>query len=267
MPLPPTPQTCTSTPADQFRLLWSDEFTGAAGAPPDPAIWSYEIGGQGWGNHEWQYYTDLPTNAALDGQSNLIITARPITESQPPQCWYGPCRFTSARLVTQQHFVFTYGLIEARIRLPFGQGIWPALWMLGENFSDKGWPECGEIDIMENIGKEPGIVHGTVHGPGYCGANGIGSQLSLPPGRQLATDFHLFAVDWQPGSLRWYIDNQLYFTLTPAQLPPNTAWVFDHPFFLLLNLAVGGDWPGYPDATTTFPQTLQIDYVRVFQRC
>ena len=180
-------------------------------------------------------------------------------------CWYGPCRFTSARLLTRGRFSFTYGVVEARIKVPFGQGIWPAFWMLGENFGEVGWPACGEIDIMENIGRESGIVHGTVHGPGYSGANGIGGLHALPEGRAMKDEFHIFAVEWQPGIIRWYMDNQLYFELMRAQLPKGTPWPFDHPFFLLLNMAVGGDWPGSPDDTTVFPQVMLVDFVRVYQ--
>jgi beta-glucanase (GH16 family) len=151
------------------------------------------------------------------------------------------------------------------MKLPFGQGIWPALWMLGENFAEVGWPACGEIDIMENIGREPGVVHGTVHGPGYSGANGIGGAYALPDGQALKDDFHIFAVEWLPGSIRWHMDNQLYFELLSGQLSEGSPWVFEHPFFLLLNMAVGGEWPGAPDDTTLFPQVMLIDFVRIYQ--
>jgi len=263
----PHRQTLTSVPSDQLRLVWNDEFEGAEGAPPDPAKWGYEIGGEGWGNRELQYYTDHAENAALDGRGSLVLTARATTDSSSihRRCWYGSCRFTSARLFTHEKFSFTYGLVEARIKIPFGQGIWPAFWMLGENFGAVGWPACGEIDIMENIGREPGIVHGTVHGPGYSGGNGIGGRYALPDGQMLKDDFHVFAVDWQPGIIRWYIDNHLYFELLRDQIPVGTSWPFDSPFFMLLNVAVGGEWPGAPDTTTIFPQVMLIDCVRVYQ--
>lgn len=263
-----SPQT-TAAGADTtaWQLLWHDEFEGPAGTPPYPARWDHALGGEGWGNRELQYYTDQTDNAALDGNSCLVITARAAADADRDRsCWYGPCRYTSARLLTRSIFTFTYGLVEARIRLPFGQGIWPALWMLGDDYGEVGWPACGEIDIMENIGREPGMVHGTVHGPGYCGGEGIGGQYLLPEGQRLAADFHLFALDWQPGRLRWFLDNQLYFELLPDQIPPGTTWPFAHPFFLLLNLAVGGEWPGPPDASTHFPQTMLVDFVRVYQR-
>ncbi|MFH0729956.1 MAG: glycoside hydrolase family 16 protein [Pseudomonadota bacterium] len=249
------------------RLVWSDEFEGPKGAPPDPTKWGRESGGEGWGNRELQYYTDQPENAALDGNSCLAITARAITDADPVnrKCWYGPCRFTSARLLTRGRFSFTYGGVEARIKIPFGQGIWPAFWMLGENIGEVGWPACGEIDIMENIGRESGIVHGTVHGPGYSGANGIGGFHALPEGRAMKDEFHIVAIEWQPMVIRWYMDNHLYFEVMQAQLPRETLWPFDHPFFLLLNMAVGGEWPGSPDDTTLFPQVMLIDFVRIYQ--
>ncbi len=173
--------------------------------------------------------------------------------------------YTSARMQTKGRFSQQYGRLEARIKIPFGQGIWPAFWMLGDDIAKVGWPTCGEIDIMENIGREPGVVHGTIHGPGYSAAKGIGSPFALPQGKKFSDDFHLYAVEWAPQAIRFYVDDSLYATRTPADLPSGAKWVYDHPFFLLLNLAVGGYWPGYPDATTQFPQTMQVDYVRVYQ--
>ena len=174
--------------------------------------------------------------------------------------------YTSARLKTQGKFSQAYGRFEARIKIPRGQGIWPAFWMLGDDVDKAGWPACGEIDIMENIGKEPSLVHGTIHGPGYSGAKGIGAPDSLPANQPFADDFHVFAVEWEPNTIRFYVDDHLYATRTPADLPPGAQWVYDHPFFILLNVAVGGDWPGNPDASSTFPQTMLVDYVRVYER-
>ena len=148
------------------------------------------------------------------------------------------------------------------MKLPFGQGIWPAFWMLGNT---GGWPQSGEMDIMEYIGKTPDTIYQTVHGPGYSGSKGIGT-LSVFGADSLKNDFHVYAVEWQPNDIRWYIDDQQVFEVTTAQIPAGTQWVYDHPFFIILNLAVGGGWPGYPDATTTFPQQLQVDYVRVYQQ-
>lgn len=245
-----------------WSLIWQDEFDGEAGAPPDPARWTCEIGGSGWGNDEWQYYTARPENAALDGNSALVITAR---QENPADydCWYGRCRYTSARLVTRGKFDFTYGKVEARIKLPSGQGIWPAFWMLGADIPTMGWPNCGEIDIMENIGREPRSVHGTIHGPGYSGGEGIGGPLTID--QDLADAYHVFGVTWEPESIRWHTDGQEYFHATPESLH-GKRWVFDHAHFIILNLAVGGRWPGYPDETTVFPQSLGVDWVRVSQR-
>ncbi len=254
-------------PAGRARLVWADEFDGPKGEPPDPSKWGRDRGGGGWGNEELQYYTNHGVNAALDGNGCLAITARNVTDAEGAclPCWYGPCRYTSARLLTSGLFSFTYGVVAARIKVPFGKGLWPAFWMLGDNVAKVGWPACGEIDIMEHLGREPGIVHGTVHGPGYAGADGIGSLHVLPEGRELKDDFHIFAVRWQPRRISWYLDNQAFFQVTRMQRPRRSPWPFDQPFFLLLNVAVGGRWPGAPDETTVFPQTMLIDFVRVYQ--
>jgi beta-glucanase (GH16 family) len=169
-------------------------------------------------------------------------------------------------LITKNKFSAQYGRFEARIKIPYGQGIWPAFWMLGTDIDNVGWPRCGEIDIMENIGREPSITHGTIHGPGYSGGGGLGSSYSLPNNQRFADSFHTFAVEWEPNVLRFYCDGILYKTRTPADLPAGKTWVYNHPFFILMNLAVGGDWPGSPDATTVFPQTMLVDYVRVYQK-
>jgi beta-glucanase (GH16 family) len=255
-------------PDSDWKLIWNDEFDGPVGSSPDPGKWQFNLGGGGWGNQEWQYYTNRPENAALDGEGSLVITARQIDQAEASQlsCWYGPCRFTSARLLTAKHFEFTYGRVEARIKVPFGQGLWPAFWMLGANISTAGWPDCGEIDIMENIGREPSTVHGTVHGSGYTGAGGISAAFSLPDGETFADNYHVFAVEWEPESIRWLLDGELYATVDKGQFSADQPWVFDHPFFILLNVAVGGIWPGYPDETSPFPQEMRVDYVRVYQR-
>jgi beta-glucanase (GH16 family) len=240
---------------------WADEFNGAAGTPPDASRWKYDIGGHGWGNNEMQYYTNSTRNAAHDGNGNMVITAR---RENPAGygCHYGTCQYTSARLLTADRFTQRYGRFEARMRIPRGQGIWPAFWMLGDDIGSVGWPNSGEIDIMENIGREPGTVHGTLHGPGYSGGNAVSASYSLPGGQAFADAFHTFTVDWAPDSVTWYVDGVQYARRTPADLRGN-RWVFDHPFFMIMNVAVGGYWPGYPDATTTFPQQLVVDYVRV----
>ena len=183
-----------------------------------------------------------------------------------PPCYYGaPCEYTSARIITAGALEVTYGRIEARIKIPRGQGLWPAFWMLGNDLAEVGWPEAGEIDILENIGREPDVVHGTIHGPGYSGGDAIGRPFRLPDGADFADDFHVYAIDWSPAGITWSVDGIEYSTVGPADLPSGTRWVFDHPFFLILNVAVGGNWPGYPDATTTFPQEMVVDYVRIYQ--
>ncbi|MBC8994854.1 family 16 glycosylhydrolase, partial [Micromonospora chalcea] len=236
-------------------------FNGPAGAAPDASKWRYDIGGGGWGNNELQYYTNSTRNAALDGNGNLVITAR---KENPAgyNCWYGSCQYTSARLLTNGTFAQAYGRFEARIKVPRGQGLWPAFWMLGNDIGTNPWPGSGEIDIMENVGYAPSTVWGTLHGPGYSGGSGVGASTSLPGGQALADAFHTFAVDWAPDSITWYLDGVAYSRKTPADIGGN-RWVFDHPFFMIMNVAVGGNWPGSPDGSTTFPQTMTIDYVRV----
>lgn len=254
-------QTPPPPPAPSYVLTWSDEFNGANGSLPDSSKWVMETGGGGWGNHELESYTNRAQNAHLQ-DGNLIITA--INEKYTGAD--GIAReYTSARLKTLGKFDQKYGRFEARIKLPQGQGIWPAFWMMGNNIEKVDWPNCGEIDIMENIGKEPAMVHGTIHGPGYNGADGLGASYTLPSGK-FADDFHVFAVEWVASAIRFYVDGSLYQTRTPADLPAGTTWAYDHPFFILLNLAVGGDWPGNPDKATTFPQTMLVDYVRVYTR-
>ena len=250
----------TSSP--KWKLVWRDEFDGPKGSTIDKTKWTAEVGGSGWGNRELQCYTDRPENAFISGGSlNIVALNEHFTGKD------GVTReYTSARLITRNTFTALYGRYEARIKLPRGQGIWPAFWMLGNDISKVGWPKCGEIDIMENIGKEPSIIHGTIHGPGYSGTHGITSSYSLNQNEVFADSFHTFAVEWEPNVIRFYCDNVLYRTLTSTDVPEGTTWVYNHPFFLLLNVAVGGNWPGSPDATTKFPQVMLVDYVRVYQR-
>ena len=244
-----------------WRLIWSDEFDGPDGSPPDSAKWVMESGGNGWGNNELEYYTTRPQNVF---QQNGNLTIRALDEQYKGADGVER-KYTSARLKTSGKFTQKYGRFEARIKIPRGQGIWPAFWMLGDDIDKIGWPKCGEIDIMENIGKEPAMVHGTIHGPGYSGAQGISAAFSSPKDQPLADDYHVFAVEWDPKSLRFYADDQLYATRTRADLPKGAKWVYNHPFFILLNVAVGGGWPGNPDDSSVFPQTMLVDYVRVYQ--
>jgi beta-glucanase (GH16 family) len=249
-----------------WSLSWSDEFDGPAGSAIDSSRWTAETGGGGWGNNELEYYTDSTRNASVNGGGQLVITAIKEKLKRRFKCWYGRCKYSSARLVTKNKFEQRYGRIEARIKVPYGQGIWPAFWMLGNNIDAVGWPACGEIDVMENIGREPSTVYGTLHGPGYSGAGGLSASHTLSNGAKLADDFHLFAVEWEPDEIRWYIDDNMYARKTAADLPAGARWVFDHPFFIILNVAVGGNWPGKPDSKTQFPQQMTVDYVRVYRR-
>lgn len=249
-------------PPSGMVLVWADEFDGPAGSPPDATRWTYDLGdgGRGWGNEELQWYTDRPENVAHDGQGNLVITAR---EADPGlTCWYGPCRYTSARLLTRGLFEVTYGRVEARLRVPAGAGLWPAFWMLGTDIGTVGWPGSGEIDVMENVGRQPRLLYGTIHGPGYSGSQGFGSTLLLD--EPLAGGSHVHAVDWEPGRITWSVDGRTYHQATPADVAPQ-PWVFDHPFFLLLNLAVGGHFGQAVSTTTRFPASLVVDHVRVYQ--
>jgi len=242
-------------------LTWSDEFDAPDGSAPDPKKWTADTGGGGWGNNELEYYTARRTNSRVEN-GNLVIDALQEKFTGPD----GIAReFTSARLKTQKLFAQKYGKFEARIRIPKGQGMWPAFWMLGDDFPAASWPACGEIDIMENIGREPATVHGTIHGPDYSGDKSLGAPYVVPSGN-VADDFHVFAVEWEPKEIRFYVDGHLYETHTPSDLPAGARWVFDHPFFLILNVAVGGKWPGDPDASTKFPQQMLVDYVRVYSR-
>ena len=236
-----------------WTLVWSDEFDGPAGQLPDPANWSFDIG-TGWGNRQLEYDTDRPENVSLDGNGNLAITAR----REP---WMGSA-YTSGRIKTQGLFEQAYGRFEARIRLPTGQGIWPAFWMLGSDFPTVGWPECGEIDVMEYRGQEPTIVLGTVHGPGYSGGGGISARYALT-GDRFDTGFHEFAIEWTEDGIVWFVDGRRYHAVDPGDTPGR--WVFDHPFFILLNVAVGGNFVGPPNESTTFPQSMLVDWVRVYR--
>jgi beta-glucanase (GH16 family) len=244
----------------KWKLVWKDEFDGPDGSMPDPKKWSMVRAGSGFGNQELEYYTDLPANSHIEG-GMLAITARKENFKGAD----GIVRdYTSARLQTAGRFQQKYGRFEARIKLPKGQGIWPAFWLLGDNVSAAGWPACGEIDIMENVGFEPGKIHGTLHGPGYSGSNALTAAYTLSNHEAMSDGFHLFAVEWEPGTIRFYVDNDLFETQTADSVPASKRWVFDHPFYILLNLAVGGSWPGNPDASTPFPATMLVDYVRVY---
>ena len=245
-----------------WHLAWADEFNQPDGASPDPANWRFDLGGDGWGNKELESYTSRKENARIES-GHLIIEVRKETYTGKDKI---SRPYTSARLKTQGLGAWAYGRIEARMKIPRGQGIWPAFWAMGTNIKSAGWPTCGEIDIMENIGKEPGTVHGTLHGPGYSGPGGPGHPYSLQGGKLFADDWHIYAIDWSTNSITWLVDEHPYATIKASDLPPGKKWVYDHPHFLILNVASGGEWPGYPDATSQYPQQMLVDYVRVWQR-
>ena len=250
----PVPSSTAEWERAGWSIIWQDEFEAAE---LDLKNWTFDIGGNGWGNAEWEAYTDQPENVRVEN-GMLVIEARedPTLPAGRP--------YSSARIKTQGLHAWQYGRIEARIKLPYGQGIWPAFWMLGENFNKVGWPAAGEIDILEFVGKEPNRIYATVHAPGYSGGSEGATSNLVVPTDTLKNDFHVYAIEWEENEIRWYFDDQQYFKLTPEDVPDQ--WIFDHPFFIIINLAVGGRWPGYPDETTVFPQFLYVDYVRVYQK-
>jgi beta-glucanase (GH16 family) len=253
-PIATSPSQSQTSP---WKLVWSDEFNGPRGTPPDPNKWTPEIGGEGWGNQQLEYDTDNK-NAYQDGQGHLVLEARK-NDAVKYQCWYGPCQYTSAHITTSGHFSFTYGLLEASIKIPYGQGIWSAFWLLGNNCATVGWPTCGEIDIMENVSMKPDLIYGTVHGPGT-----LSGTYKLQHGN-FSDNFHVFALQWDPGHLYFFVDGMNYYTVNRATLRDQTDWVYDHPFNIILNAPVGGVWPGSPDSTTVFPQRMYVSYVRLYK--
>ena len=250
-----TVASCTdSTASGEYALVWEDEFTGAAGTLPNAANWGYDIGTD-WGNAQLEYDTNRPENVSLDGNGNLVITARRET--------FLSREYTSARITTAGKREFTYGRFEARIKAPIGQGLWPAFWLLGADITTVSWPQSGEIDIFEYRGQEPAINHGTMHGPGYSGGGGITRKYTLAEGG-FNDDFHVFAVEWEPNEVRWYVDSTLYHLVRKGD--QRGEWVFNKDFYIILNVAVGGTFVGPVGGGTVFPQQLTVDYVRVYQR-
>ncbi|MGD0528166.1 MAG: glycoside hydrolase family 16 protein [Polyangiaceae bacterium] len=241
---------CSSKPppAPDWQLSWSDEFTEGS---LDATKWNVDTG-DSFGTGQEDYDTPRPVNLSVSG-GNLVLTAR--AES------YQGASYTSARIETQGKFAQAYGRFEARIQIPAGQGLWPAFWLLGDDYASAGWPQCGELDIMEERGATPGTVLGSMHGPGgdsYTAAFSLGGDASF------SDDFHVFALEWEPGVARWYVDGQLYETQSADMLPASQTWVFDHPFFVILDLAVGGSFGGPITSATPMPQSMLVDYVRVY---
>jgi len=245
------------------KLVMSEEFN--VDGAPDSNMWSYNIGtgANGWGNNELQYYTDRPQNIKVEN-GNLIITA--IKEQ------FLGAGYTSARIISKGKFEKKYGRIEARIKMPLGQGLWPAFWMLGSNIqtgveipdnpNTVAWPSCGEIDIMEYLGNSPTKIFGTVHGPGYSGYESISKNFFLSNSR-FDTDFHVFGIEWDENQINFYVDDFLYHSVTPSDV--TGEWVFNQSFYLILNVAVGGNLPGIPNSQTSFPQSMLVDYIRIYE--
>jgi len=249
-----------------WRLLWKDEFSGPAGRPPDPEHWTHEIGDgtaqgiPGWGNNELEYYTSDLANAQTDGRGHLAITAAKADGSL--SCYYGACQYTSARLISRDKVEVGPGRIDVRVKVPAGAGLWPAFWALGSNIGEVGWPASGEIDIMEHVGRNPSEIFGSIHGPGYSGGSGISGLYDL--GAPASERYRVFSIVWQRDRIDWYIDGVLYHSASPADLA-GKPWVFNNPFFLITNVAVGGNLGGPVGDDVVFPRQMLIDYVRVYQ--
>ena len=242
----------------KWSVSWQDEFEGAAGQAPDATKWKLETGGGGWGNEELEDYTNSPSNVALDGAGNLIITAR----HEPSM----GSSYTSGRLTSQGLFSQAYGRFEARMRLATGAGMWPAFWIMGNNIDEAGWPAAGEVDIMEQKGFELRQVWGSVHGPSTGGDVDVPSTYPGAVPDDVNANFHVYAIEWDPDNIVFLVDEQPYAQVTPQRIPDYARWVWDHPFFVIMNLAVGGLFGGDPTATTPMPQSIAIDYVRVSVR-
>jgi beta-glucanase (GH16 family) len=245
---------CSAThETNEYTLVWQDEFDGTA---IDTTSWSFATGGNGWGNNELEYYTGRPENASV-ANGNLVITAK---KEQ-----YNGKEYTSARMITKDKKSFLYGRMDIRAKLPIGQGIWPALWMLGENIDEVGWPACGEIDIMEMLGHATDTLYGTLHwGPSPSAHRSKGNHYVLETG-SFSDDFHVYSLLWEKDSMQILVDDRPFFSISRQEFAAN-EYPFDKPHYFLFNVAVGGDWPGPPDQSTAFPQQMLIDYVKVFQK-
>jgi len=249
----------------ELKLLWSQDFDGLAGQAPDPQFWTHDIGDgtaagiPGWGNQEREWYLD--SHVGTDGNGNLVITAERLPDEHDLIAYYGtPAEWASAKIHTAGKVEVLYGRIEARARVPRGAGTWPAFWMLGNDISTVPWPQCGEIDIIEVRGRDPHTLVGTIHGPGYFGDNGSGTEIKTEP--NMAEGFHTFAVEWLPGSITWYFDDHAFQTKTPDSVAPN-EWVFDHPFYIVANLAMGGGFTGDIDPALKQAE-FALDHIRVY---
>jgi beta-glucanase (GH16 family) len=262
-----TPPVVTPPITFEWTQVWSDEFDGPAGASIDTTRWSYDLGDGcsagicGWGNKEKEVYTAAPENISVNGQGQLMIVAR--SAASGSGCYYGACRYTSAKVTTRGKMSAAPGRVEARIKLPAGQGLWPAFWMLGAKFPAVSWPACGELDIMENKGSDPAATSSAVHGPGYSGATPFAMGTRLASGT-FADDFHLFSVEWDGARVVFSVDGAPRHTVTREMMSQYGQPVLDQSYFLILNLAVGGNFDGDPKSDAIFPATMLVDYVRVY---
>ncbi len=263
------PSSVSPPPTITWIQVWSDEFDGPAGARVDNTKWSYDTadgcnggGGCGWGNDEKEYYTDSSENIALNGQGQLMIVARRAPAGLA--CYYGPCRYTFAKITTRGKVLAAPGRVEARIKLPVGRGLWPAFWMLGHDNPIVPWPECGELDIMENKGSQPSTTSSALHGPGYSGATPFVHQHTLARGT-VSDDFHTFAVEWDSLHVQFFVDDTAHYRVTNVGIQQYGRSVLNQSFFLILNLAVGGKFDGDPQSDAILPATMLVDYVRVYR--
>jgi beta-glucanase (GH16 family) len=260
-PPPGIPEDSWAGPSGTLREVLRDDFDGPAGSAPNPSYFHVLDKEMNW-NQEMQYYTQDRKNSYLDGAGNLVLEAYQENYLKPDGTLSAQ-PYTSARLETAGLIEQRYGRFEARIWLPKGKGIWPAFWLLSNNYQEVGWPDCGEVDILELAGSKDNQVNGTMHGPGYSGSFGL-SRTYVLEGGSFADGFHVFAIEWAPDGMRWLIDGQSFHERTPAGMGrSDLQWVFDRPMYMLLNLAVGGIYDGPPDETTVFPARMVIDYVSV----
>jgi beta-glucanase (GH16 family) len=248
----------------ELSLIWEQDFNEPSGTLPNPKVWNFNLGDgseygiPGWGNQEREFYTDK--NVATDGSGNLVISADRYPLDEQPDSYYGKAEWSSAKLTTLNKVHFKYGRFEARLKLPSGLGTWPALWLLGTDIETVPWPQCGEIDIVESRGDQPTSVYGTLHGPGYFGDKGKGLVFEAPD--QLFDEYHEFAIEWLPNEIRWFYDGVMYHKNTASEIAP-LEWVYNHDFYLITNLAMGGNFTGAIDPELNHAE-LAIDYIKVF---
>ena len=244
---------------EENPLLWSQEFNEKSGSRPDPKYWNYDLGdGRGWGNRELQLYTNV--NAKTNGRGALAITVLQISPKKKQICYYGYCEWSSARITTKNKVWIKYGTIEARIQMPAGKGSWPAFWMLGQNIDEVSWPNSGEIDITEGLGRTPFLVYATIHGPGYFGGSSIGVRHLNP--KKLSDGFHTYGINWSENAIEWTFDGEVIFKQSKDSIAPR-AWVFNQPFSLILNVAMGGEFGGEIGKDSKSGLQMKVNWIRV----